>query len=98
MIVAALIWAVSGCATPTKVNVEHKVTTPDGVITETKADFEGLPRHWQNLLLEWEDVLRLQGGEAVVVQPDIKGIIQEVTPAVLAAFCAQNPLSCPQGD
>ena len=98
MMVTALLGAVMGCTTPTKVKVEHKVITPDGVTTETKADFEGLPRHWQNLLFRWEDVLELQGGEAIVVQPDYEGIIEAVTPAVMAAFCAQNPLSCPKGD
>ena len=98
LIVTVLLGAVMGCTTPTKVKVDHTVTTPDGVTTETHAEFEGLPRHWANLFFKWEDTLELQGGEATVVQPDYKGIIKEVTPAVMAAFCAQNPLSCPKGD
>jgi hypothetical protein len=94
LLMAVLLGAVMGCTTPTKVKVEHTVTSPDGVITETNAEFEGLPRHWANLFLDWEGILTLQGGEAIVVQPDYKGITEVIVPAVL---CGIDPLTC-KGD
>jgi hypothetical protein len=87
-----------GCANQTTVRVEHKITTPDGVITETNFYGEALPRNAEKLYLNWKDTVELQMGDTIVVQPDYKGIIEAVTPAVMAAFCAQNPLKCPTGD
>ena len=93
-----LLGAVMGCANQTTVRVEHTVTTPDGVITETNFYGEALPRNAEKLYLNWKDTVELQMGDTIIVQPDYKGIIEAVTPAVMAAFCTQNPLSCPKGD
>jgi hypothetical protein len=94
MTMTVLLWAVMGCANQTTVRVEHKITTPDGVITETNFYGEALPRNAEKLYLNWKDTVELQMGDTIVVKPDYKGIIEEVVPAVM---CIQNPLTC-KGD
>ena len=93
-----LLWAVMGCANQTTVEVHHKVTTPDGVITETDFKGEALPRSAEQMYLKWRDTVELNIGNSVVIQPDYKGIIKEIMPAVEAALCTSNPLNCPAGD
>ena len=98
MIMTVLLGAVMGCANQTTVRVEHTVTTPDGVITETNFYGEALPRNAEKLYLNWKDTVELQMGDTIVIKPDYKGIIKELVPVVQDAICLQNPLACGQGD
>jgi hypothetical protein len=95
IIIAALLGAaLSGCVTPTTIDVEHK--DADGSYTKITAT--ALPKDWKNLSLKWRDIVELQGGEAVTVTTDweaIESVIEDVVPAVM---CAQNPALCAVGD
>ena len=94
MVMAVLLWAVTGCVTPTTIDVEHREA--DGSYTKITAT--ALPKDWKNLSLEWRDIVKLHGGEAVTVTTDweaIESIVEDVIPA---AMCAQNPLLCSEGN
>jgi hypothetical protein len=89
----AFMFVLAGCATPTSITIEHEVTDDSGVTEKTFVEGSALPRHWENLNFEWGEA-KLQGGSAIVSEPDYAEIIRELQPVIRDIVCAENPLAC----
>jgi hypothetical protein len=89
-LLALISIAIVGCANQSKIKVERTITKQGEVVEHVLVEGEALPRHWKNIDLNWAGVIRLQGGEAIVVQPDYQYIVD----GVIQAMCLKNPLLC----
>ena len=95
-IATALLWAVmvGGCVTPTTVVVDRKVIKDGNVIEDTHFEGTASARNAESMLLKWGDVVTLQTGNTVIVEPDY----EVISNTLLRLMCQKNPLTCPQGD
>jgi hypothetical protein len=91
-IVAATLVAVmlGGCVTPTTIVVDRKVIKDGNVIEDTHFEGTASARNAESMFLKWGDVVTLQTGNTVIVEPDYE-VISET---LLGIMCAKNPLTC----